>query len=295
MGGSWWGRREKLTSPAGEYETSGGQRKKVAGDVSKIDRIIGLTAEEKAPLRNYRFMSSRLAGTRQIRSSIRHVVFSSRIFYGVPVFITFTPSERHSGLALHLYRGRRADPVFAAEKEDVRKCLGAKHPSLCPGGGLDGGEDLVAVDLPEYDVRRGITARDPLCCVRAFQVMTRVVLPSLYGFRMCANCPHCAATGSPCMDAFGSNATPMGGAAGRADAMVGAVEAQKAEGVLHVHAFLYPSACGTTRRRAVVAPTEAHSFLLSWVRVCAGAFAPACARMRAGMCVHVPRLCGPFG
>jgi hypothetical protein len=31
----------------------------------------------------------------------------------------------------------------------------------------------------------------------------------------------------------------MGGSAGRADAMVGAVEAQKAEGVLHVHFFLY--------------------------------------------------------
>ena len=41
------------------------------------------------------------------------------------------------------------------------------------------------------------------------------------------------------MDSFGSNATPMGGAAGRTDAMIGAVEAQKAEGVLHVHLFLY--------------------------------------------------------
>ena len=41
------------------------------------------------------------------------------------------------------------------------------------------------------------------------------------------------------MDFFGSNATPMGGAAGRSDAMIAAVEAQKAEGVLHIHAFLY--------------------------------------------------------
>ena len=41
------------------------------------------------------------------------------------------------------------------------------------------------------------------------------------------------------MDSFGSNATPMGGSAGRADAMVGAVEAQKAEGVLHFHFFIY--------------------------------------------------------
>ena len=42
------------------------------------------------------------------------------------------------------------------------------------------------------------------------------------------------------MDIFGSNATPMGGAAGRSDAAVGAVEAQKAEGVLHLHLFIYP-------------------------------------------------------
>ena len=41
------------------------------------------------------------------------------------------------------------------------------------------------------------------------------------------------------MDAFGSNATPTGGSGGRADAMVGAAEAQKAEGVLHLHLFIY--------------------------------------------------------
>ena len=42
------------------------------------------------------------------------------------------------------------------------------------------------------------------------------------------------------MDVFGSNATPMGGSAGRCDAAVGAVEAQKAEGVLHAHLFFFP-------------------------------------------------------
>jgi hypothetical protein len=41
------------------------------------------------------------------------------------------------------------------------------------------------------------------------------------------------------MDIFGSNATPMGGDAGRCDAIIGAVEAQKAEGVLHLHLFMY--------------------------------------------------------
>ena len=42
------------------------------------------------------------------------------------------------------------------------------------------------------------------------------------------------------MDSFGSSATAMGGSAGRADAAIGAVEAQKAEdGTLHVHMFVY--------------------------------------------------------
>ena len=41
------------------------------------------------------------------------------------------------------------------------------------------------------------------------------------------------------MDKYGSNATPLGGSAGRADAMIGAVESQKVEGVLHLHLFLF--------------------------------------------------------
>jgi hypothetical protein len=41
------------------------------------------------------------------------------------------------------------------------------------------------------------------------------------------------------MDKYGSNATPMAGAAGGADAMIGAVEAQLAEGALHLHFFMY--------------------------------------------------------
>ena len=45
------------------------------------------------------------------------------------------------------------------------------------------------------------------------------------------------------MDRFGSCATATGGSLGRADALVGAVEAQKAEGVLHLHLFLFLQMC----------------------------------------------------
>ena len=155
----------------GEYEDSSGRRKQIKGDISKISQIIGLTSEEKALLQNYHFMSSRLAGTRQVRNSIRFLVFSSRIFYGIPVFISFTPTERHSGLALHLYRGRINDPAFINVSEDWQRCLGFEYPSLCPEE--DAANEHVIVDLPDYDTRRTITSRDPLCCVHAFQVMVR--------------------------------------------------------------------------------------------------------------------------
>ena len=84
-----------------------------------------------------------------------------------------------------------------------------------------------------------MAGRDPLSALHAFWVNIRVVLPALYGYRMCPDCPKCVESEKPCMDEFGSNATPMGGSGGRCDAAVGAVEAQKAEGVLHLHAFLF--------------------------------------------------------
>ena len=71
----------------GQYLDGNGIRRQMKGDISKVSQIIGLSAEEKALLQNYHFMSSRIPGCRQIRRSIRHVVFSSRVFYGLPVFL----------------------------------------------------------------------------------------------------------------------------------------------------------------------------------------------------------------
>ena len=57
---------------------------------------------------------------------------------------------------------------------------------------------------------------------------------------MCPYCPHCNSdTQRPCQDALGSNAETMGGIAGRVDAIVGAVEAQKSTGALHFHYFMF--------------------------------------------------------
>ena len=71
------------------------------GDVSKISNIIDLSKEEKALVSNMHFMSARLAGSRQMRRYIGHVVKSGGIVYGCPVFVTATPSERQGMLHIH--------------------------------------------------------------------------------------------------------------------------------------------------------------------------------------------------
>ena len=95
------------------------------------------------------------------------------------------------------------------------------------------------MDMPEYDLRRLMHARDPLCVVDAFKVYVRVALARLVGMRMCPECPHCNKGPNPCQNRFGSNALPQGGAFGRPDALFSGVEAQKSEGVLHLHFKLF--------------------------------------------------------
>ena len=151
----------------GEYE-EGGRRRAIRGDVSKISLIRGLGPTEQMLLRNYHFMSSRLAGTRQLRRRVNHVVFSGRVVYGCPVFLTVTPSERHSGLTIRLMRYRRNDPALRESQASAtfRRWCGYNEPSLFPPA--DATPEIVEIDLPEYDLRRIMTSRDPLCALYAF-------------------------------------------------------------------------------------------------------------------------------
>ena len=187
----------------GEYVASDGKRVPVKGDLSKAMQIVGLSATEKALLKNYQFMSGRIPGTRQIRRSINHLIFSARVFYGLPVIVTVTPSERHSGLMIRLTRYRRNDPAVACGKPEFLPWVGHSAPSLQTRAE---DEDIETIELPDYDFRREMTSRDPLCCANAFRVAVDVIVPSLFGLRMCPDCPHCAKSAHPCMDAFGSNA-----------------------------------------------------------------------------------------
>jgi len=83
----------------GKYKQPGSNKiLPINGDLSKLSSAVDITPTQQALLRNYMFMSGKLAGTRQIRREINHLTFSAQVVYGLPVFLTFTPSERHSGL-----------------------------------------------------------------------------------------------------------------------------------------------------------------------------------------------------
>ena len=96
------------------------------------------------------------------------------------------------------------------------------------------------MEFPDYDLRKLMISRDSVCSVDAFDINVRMVAAQLNGVRMCPECPQCALSEKPCTDLYGSNATPISGGAGRVDALIGAVEAQKKEGVLHLHFFIFP-------------------------------------------------------
>ena len=163
-----------------------------------------------------------------------HVVFGAGLVYGNGIFMTISPSERHNGLALRLSRYRRSDPLLdPTVAPGESRWIGPDQPRLSPA------DDDIVVDLPEYDLRRLIRARDPLSVVDAFQVYMRMVLARLVGLRMCPECPHCNKGANPCQNRFGSNALPQGGIFGRADALFSGVEAQSSQGALHLHFELY--------------------------------------------------------
>ncbi|CAE8629629.1 unnamed protein product, partial [Polarella glacialis] len=207
----------------------------IAGDATKLEFAHNLSKVERELVKNMNFKASHLPGVQQIRVNMGHCCFGMRIVYGEGLFLTISPSERHSGLALRLLRYRRNDPILDADErwEQYPQLMSADQPSL-EESAREG--DEIIVELPEYEFRRLVLAKQPLSVVDAFCVGCKIVLPRALGFRMCPLCPHCNADGSlhPCQDEFGSNMMPMGGILGGCETIGGAVEYQRL-GEPHFH------------------------------------------------------------
>ena len=213
----------------GVWVDANGRTHRIAGDTTKLYFAVGTTDEERRLLRDHEFLTSMIPGSQAIRRRMGRLGFSAALVYGQGLFITISPSERHGGLAIRLSRYREGDPLLkGTHAKQEQKWIGKDKPSLETHDDRRGGDE------PDYETRKLILARDPLCAVEAFTVHVRVVLACLLGIRMCPECPHCNLGNNPCQDKFGSNAEAQGGSLGRCDALFGAVETQKS-GVLHYH------------------------------------------------------------
>ena len=84
--------------------TARGKRRKVIGDMTRLQHAEGLSTLDWQPLRSVGYMSSQIGGTQGIRLKVGHCLFGQRIVYGEGIFMTISPSERHSGLVLRLSR-----------------------------------------------------------------------------------------------------------------------------------------------------------------------------------------------
>ena len=113
-------------------------------------------------------MSGKLPGTRQIRRSINHLLLSVQVVHGLLAFLAYIPSERHSGLTGRLSRYRRNDPGITVGSPEFQRYAGYDQPSLFSG--QLGDDETVEFDVPDYDLRRLMNARDPVSCVYAFHI-----------------------------------------------------------------------------------------------------------------------------
>ena len=99
-------------------------------------------------------MAAQNPGTDEVGVMMRHDTNAMRVRYGLPIFVTVSPDEKHSALLLRLSRTRRTDPIL--EHDTVGAVVAGIHdPPL--------GRDLVILALdeealceiiPRYRVRR---------------------------------------------------------------------------------------------------------------------------------------------
>ena len=218
--------------------------KPVNGDLTKVRYAIGLPDASRRLLQNLEHSTKQIPGTHEVRKIMRYDTNAGRVRRGVPIFVTFSPDEKHNLLMLRLLRCRQNDPATLVDP--VGQKMGER---LQPELGLDLLElgvpikDILGTIIPGYDDRRALLARDPLASVDGFRTLCLLAYKYLFGMRVCPACPDCnnkeSGSGAPCQDIFGSNATPEGGVFERADGGFTSIEARKTAGSLHAHSQLH--------------------------------------------------------
>ena len=99
--------------------------KKVNGDLTKLRYAMGLTAAAQQLLKNLEHVSRTIPGTMEVRKIMRFETHAGRIRRGVPLFVTFSPDEKHNMIMLRLARSRTSDPCHCADVKN--QPFGTRH------------------------------------------------------------------------------------------------------------------------------------------------------------------------
>ena len=145
--GQWWDGRTKQT---------------INSDFSKLALATDLTEMERNLIKDLVFLQKKHAGTQQVRLMISHALFGARVEFGDPLFVTISPSSRHSATAIRLSRYRQSDPAMRSTLDD-RSGLSIWSSAKRPRIFAHATRDEPILELPDYktrcEARKVITAR----------------------------------------------------------------------------------------------------------------------------------------
>lgn len=90
----------------GTYVSPGDSKKMpVNGDLTKLKYVPGMSPVAKRILNNAEATTRKMSGTQETRRQMRFDTNALRVKYGVPIFVTFSPDEKHNLLMLRLLSG----------------------------------------------------------------------------------------------------------------------------------------------------------------------------------------------
>ena len=68
----------------------------VNGDLTKLKYVASMTPVAKRILNNAETTTRKMSGVQETRRQMRFETNALRVKYGVPIFVTFSPDEKHN-------------------------------------------------------------------------------------------------------------------------------------------------------------------------------------------------------
>ena len=234
-----------------------GEARYINGNFRLLLQDDNITDTAKTILHGWIKTTENVPGCQALRKKNGRILFGFRVTYGESIFVTVTPNRRNSALLLYLSRARANDTCFKCTRSSTqyrKRHCGFDSPKFISNESIasdeNGNRVRVEVPVPSMLDRQKLVAEDPLATAHHFQVIMRIVVPGIFGLRMCLRCPHCNIdTADPdckikpgvkiigCSNCLGCNQKLLGGYAGLATSMGFSVEYTK-EGTPHAHGLV---------------------------------------------------------